>query len=69
MLSSIKINHRKKEAAEGGEKLLFMWQAHYVLEYFPLKEKKTTGADASERNTSCLLNSFCALAELTVLLE
>lgn len=41
MLSSIKTNHRKKESAEGGEKLLFIWQAYYVLEHFSLKEKKT----------------------------
>lgn len=41
MLSSTKTNHRKKESAEGEKKLLFIWQAYYALEYFPLKEKKT----------------------------
>lgn len=67
MLSSIKTNNRKKEFADGG-KLLFIWQAHYVLEYFLLKEKNTE-SDASEGNMSYLLSLFCAWAELTVLLK
>lgn len=40
MSSSIKTNRREKESAEGREKSLFIWQAHYIVSIFHWRKKK-----------------------------